>query len=455
MHQGRSAMRQGSLMKQKAIDFRELLERLLPLEELPPARRFEVQRALKSGVVSQLENAALLALQQLEKQGVVRRLDSPANGDRPLIRYQTRDALDVISIQLTGVREAQGVQVHPRALLPAEAEARLDRVRTLLRLEDALLHTTPGLPQPGLIDQLDLAGREFLGASAVRFVPSEAGEDAAARPLDARLAETVRRHPEAVFYCPDTLRAPRLSAAALQHQVQAVALVAVRGGDGEVRGHLEAWSHTRAPFTLGDLALMALLADTVGGLLDRAARIEKLVFVDPLTSAYNRSYFDLQVQNELARAQRERGSVALCIVDIDDFKSFNSAFGYDAGNRVLIEVAHALRGGVRPFDTVARWGGEEFAVLLTAPVNAPDVVAVSERLRSLVERHAVSVEGLDRRMHEVGVTVSVGVAMSPEHGETSKELWRAANQALLEAKKPPKNRVVFYRPPHGLRATGA
>jgi GGDEF domain-containing protein len=55
-------------------------------------------------------------------------------------------------------------------------------------------------------------------------------------------------------------------------------------------------------------------------------------------------------------------------------------------------------------------------------------------------------------MHEVGVTVSVGVAMSPEHGETSKELWRAANQALLEAKKPPKNRVVFYHPPQSLRA---
>ena len=111
---------------------------------------------------------------------------------------------------------------------------------------------------------------------------------------------------------------------------------------------------------------------------------------------------------------------------------------------MLAQVSQALRRGVRPFDTVARWGGEEFAVLLTAPVQPHDVAAVSERLRSLVERQIVTLEGLDRRTHRVSVTVSIGVALYPDHAESAEDLWRAANQALLSAKRPPKNQVVFF-----------
>ena len=137
------------------------------------------------------------------------------------------------------------------------------------------------------------------------------------------------------------------------------------------------------------------------------------------------------------------------IADIDDFKSFNTAFGYEAGNEVLVQVAQALRGGVRPFDTVSRWGGEEFSILLSAPVHAEDVATVCERLRSLVERMPVRIEGLDRRSHKLGVTMSLGVALYPDHADNAADLWRAANQALLKAKHPPKNQVVFYT-----RATG-
>ena len=170
------------------------------------------------------------------------------------------------------------------------------------------------------------------------------------------------------------------------------------------------------------------------------------VFVDPLTTAYNRPYYDLQIRNEIARAQREQSSLALMICDIDDFKSFNTSFGYEAGNQVLVQVAAALRAGVRPFDTVARWGGEEFAVLLTPPVIEDDVIAISERLRVAVEHTAIRLEGLDGRAHRVNVTVSAGVAMFPDHADNAQDLWRLANQALLLAKRPPKNQVVFFRP---------
>ena len=193
--------------------------------------------------------------------------------------------------------------------------------------------------------------------------------------------------------------------------------------------------------------MLALLADCSGFAWERSSRIEKLVFIDPMTGAFNRSYFDRQVLNEMARAERENTSFALSLADIDNFKTFNSTYGYEAGNRVLEHVARTLQGGVRPFDTVARWGGEEFAVLLTAPVAGEDVVTICERLRSVVERQVVPIESLDRQAHRVGVTVSMGVALFPDDEKTPQDLFRAANQALLRAKLPPKNRVVYFRPP--------
>src|SRR5206468_7870732 len=101
------------------------------------------------------------------------------------------------------------------------------------------------------------------------------------------------------------------------------------------------------------------------------------------------------------------------------------------------------RAGVRPFDTVSRWGGEEFAVLLTSPVQAGDALAISERLRTSVERLTLELEDLERRSHRVAVTLSIGVALFPDHARNAHELWLAANQALLAAKKSPKNQVVF------------
>jgi diguanylate cyclase (GGDEF)-like protein len=228
--------------------------------------------------------------------------------------------------------------------------------------------------------------------------------------------------------------------------VRSLALAGVVSIEGARLGHLEVTSAAPAAYTLDDLARITLLADFCGGLLERAERIDKLVFIDPLTTVYNRAYFDLQAQNELARARRDHASVALCIADIDNFKSFNSVFGYEAGNQVLLQVAQTMRRGVRPFDTVARWGGEEFAVLLAAPVQADAALTISERLRTSVERLRLRLEGLDRTIHQVAVTVSIGVALFPEHADNPQDLWRAANQALLSAKSGRKNEVIFFQP---------
>jgi len=428
MSRGRPSGIQGRPMRQKTIDFRELLERLLPLDELPPASRFEVHRALQTGVITQLEQAALLALSQLEERGALKRLPGAGNGGGP------------------ATRPRRGLLEFPRSSLPAHARADIRPIRHLLALEDSLV-SDPGRARPGLFARLASVGHDLLAGSEVVFVPADPvalGAEGGSEPFDRALAAEALAAPRAVFYCPDVAQLPGPAAEPGRRAVRSLALAAVTGADGRPLGLLEARGGAVDPYHPEDLALVALLADTVAGLTERAARIEKLVFVDGLTGLYNRAYFDQQVEVEMARAQREQSSVALCIADIDDFKSFNTAYGYEAGNQVLIQVAQALKHAVRPFDIVARWGGEEFAVLLTSPMAPDDAATISERLRGTVERQAVGLEGLDRRSHRVGVRVSVGVALFPDHAGQAQELWRAANQALLTAKIPPKNRVVFF-----------
>lgn len=436
-------------MKQTPIGFRDLLEHVLPLDELPSVDRLMVQRALQSGIARQLEAAALLALERLEGQGALRRIATPSNGRGTVVRYQPRDRFEMITLELPAPVERDGIVSYARSMLPSRVPAGLDQLRRLLRLDDANLLADPRTAQTrdALVGQLDLAGRELLGAHEVRFFAATATADANGEPpFDPALASEAIAHPGQVLCCGDIARSRRLEALGRERGVGAVVVTAVLASDGSALGHLEVRSAQPRVFDPEQLARVALLADFCGGVLERAARIEKLVFIDSLTGVYNRSYFDLQAHNEMARAEREQASMALCIADIDDFKSFNTTFGYEAGNEVLIQVAQALKRGVRPFDTVARWGGEEFVVLLTPPVTAEDVMAVCERLRGAVQRMSLRLEGLDRRSHGVSVTLSIGVALFPEHAETAQDLWRVANQALLVAKRPPKNKVVFYQP---------
>ncbi len=439
-------------MNRKPIDFRHLLERLLPLDSLPSADRQRVQRALHSGVSSQIEQASLQALRQLEQLGTLTRL--PATPGSETVRYQGR-GLDLIAIELPGAREKEGLEYRARVALIVQAHASLDHVRRLLRLDDTMTLPDPGQgsPRVSLTELLDQTGTELLGAQSVHFVPRAPVDDPATpRSIDPDFAAEVLAHPTDVVVCADTTRAPRLEPEASRQGVRSVAAAAVCGEDAEVLGHVEATSPEPGVFGTRELALLSLLADCWAIAWRRSARIEQLVFVDSLTGAFNRPYFERQVSSETARAQRDHASFALCIADIDNFKNFNTTYGYEAGNRVLVHVAHTLRTAVRPFDTVARWGGEEFAILLSAPVQVDDVVTICERLRSLVERQIVHVESLDRQMHRVSVSVSIGVALYPDGASNTSDLWRAANQALLRAKMPPKNRVVYFRKPGGLRS---
>ena len=160
---------------------------------------------------------------------------------------------------------------------------------------------------------------------------------------------------------------------------------------------------------------------------------------DRLTGLYNRHYVQEWFGLELLRAQRHGRPVAAIMLDIDHFKRFNDSFGHEAGDLVLRELAGALGRSTRGSDVASRYGGEEFLVLLPeCPFDA--ALRRAERMREEVAKLELRYD--DRPLGPV--TVSLGVAVFPDHASESEELLRHADEALYLAKQTGRNRVVAY-----------
>jgi diguanylate cyclase (GGDEF)-like protein len=188
-------------------------------------------------------------------------------------------------------------------------------------------------------------------------------------------------------------------------------------------------------FSTDDLTALRLLADpaalalTNQKLRQAADEITRLASIDPLTGLFNRRYFDSRLEAELQRARRHGEPLTLLMVDIDNFKAINDEHGHVVGDRLLRCVSERLRRGVRIFDVCARYGGDEFAILMPSS-NVDTAMLVAERIRSSVRGHCG---------HEAAsVTVSIGIAHSDGR---ERELLSIADRALLEAKAMGKNAV--------------
>jgi diguanylate cyclase (GGDEF)-like protein len=177
-----------------------------------------------------------------------------------------------------------------------------------------------------------------------------------------------------------------------------------------------------------------------------AASMEMLAAIDPLTQVANRRSFDEALEREWQRALRGRTSLSLILFDADFFKSYNDRYGHLAGDDCLRRIAEAFTSMVRrPADLVARFGGEEFGIILP-DTDAAGAFRLAEGLRLRIERmawaHAASPAGM--------VTLSGGCAsMTPLVGETATDLLDSADQALYEAKRQGRNRIesaIFRRP---------
>jgi diguanylate cyclase (GGDEF)-like protein len=159
---------------------------------------------------------------------------------------------------------------------------------------------------------------------------------------------------------------------------------------------------------------------------------------DGLTKAFNKKYFLDRLESEFAYARRHKSHLSLVMFDVDFFKKVNDNYGHLAGDYVLARLAKLTAAAVRTEDVFARYGGEEFGVICRA-VELRKAGMFAERLRLLIESSSFEYEG-----QRVPVTVSIGVSATPEIDvETSTELIGSADEALYEAKRSGRNRVIL------------
>jgi diguanylate cyclase (GGDEF)-like protein/PAS domain S-box-containing protein len=173
--------------------------------------------------------------------------------------------------------------------------------------------------------------------------------------------------------------------------------------------------------------------------------VTRLSRTDPLTGLLNRRAFTEQAQQALDLAARHQRQLAILMCDLDHFKLVNDEHGHLAGDQVLQATAHVLQSNVRASDRVARLGGEEFAVLL-AETDPSSVQRVADRFNTLIRQLPV---GDLLRNAGRPQTVSIGVALFPEHGNSLDELLSRADKAMYVAKQSGRDRAVLYEPGMG------
>jgi diguanylate cyclase (GGDEF)-like protein len=169
-------------------------------------------------------------------------------------------------------------------------------------------------------------------------------------------------------------------------------------------------------------------------------RAKLLSETDELTGLYNTRGFAIAANRLFGQAMRYGRAASVLMIDSDNLKAVNDTHGHEAGNRLLRQLANAVQAELRATDVPARYGGDEFIVLLpeTPPKGALDV---AERIRGAVASRPLAIDG-----HQVAATVSIGVACFPEDGRTLDALAARADRALYQAKQEGRNKVVRYAP---------
>lgn len=164
-------------------------------------------------------------------------------------------------------------------------------------------------------------------------------------------------------------------------------------------------------------------------------QLRKQAMHDSLTGLFNRRYLDEMLERELARAKREGPPLTVMMLDIDHFKKLNDTYGHPAGDEVLRSLAARLREHSRAEDIPCRYGGEEFLLVLPN-MSRDDALTRGEHWRQDIEMMRIEVGGLT-----LSITISIGIATFPNHGDTRETLIQAADKALYTAKHNGRNRV--------------
>jgi diguanylate cyclase (GGDEF)-like protein/PAS domain S-box-containing protein len=164
--------------------------------------------------------------------------------------------------------------------------------------------------------------------------------------------------------------------------------------------------------------------------------LQELATRDPLTGIYNRRYLDAVLSRELARSKRERKQLAIMMLDLDHFKRVNDQYGHAAGDEVLKALAGLLKKGARESDLIFRYGGEEFVAVMPN-MSADQALERVESWRKQLEKMSIVFADF-----EISITLSAGIAVFPDHGESPSQLLARADEMLYKSKQEGRNRIT-------------
>ena len=221
--------------------------------------------------------------------------------------------------------------------------------------------------------------------------------------------------------------------------IPVIFITGLTSADDEEKGFfLGAVDYITKPF---NRAIVKARVNTHIKIVDQMRTIERIGLIDPLTKISNRRGFEDRLNIEWGRAKREASPISILIVDIDKFKTYNDTYGHQQGDAALKSLAETMTETLkRSVDFCARWGGEEFVILLPGTDKAGAAV-VAEEVRENVEAMIIETEDGGKTK----ITVSIGVnSLIPEALNTVKDFIEKADQALYKAKESGRNRHVVY-----------
>jgi len=204
----------------------------------------------------------------------------------------------------------------------------------------------------------------------------------------------------------------------------------------------------RKEFSSNEVRLVRILCNQASIAVENArvyGAVEQMAVTDGLTGLYNRRYFQEALERELSRADRGGGHLALLLLDIDHFKLLNDTYGHAMGDAVLKKMATVLHETLRKGDVLARFGGEEFVVLLPQSTYE-GAQEFAQRVWKAVGSARIHPGGRGHR-----VTVSVGWALLPDDADNAGALIEAADRALYHAKESGRDRVADFRSLQGVK----
>ena len=208
---------------------------------------------------------------------------------------------------------------------------------------------------------------------------------------------------------------------------------------GRLKGTLNIYRAGYQEFTEDEFRLVVRFADAAALAIDNAhirASLERQAQTDPLTGLWNHRAFHERLRQELLLASTDQTSVALVMLDLDDFKRVNDIYSHATGDHVLSEVGSILLATVRSTDTVCRIGGEEFAIIVPAS-GLPEAFRLAERVQEQVAATQVGPVG--------PVSLSIGIASGPAHAANPRELVACAEVAMMTAKARGKGKIVVFQ----------